>query len=187
MVVACDVGTTFVAAARRFAEQKGAGPAQVAMLERRLERLAQLYQEEHGVDVRKMPGSGAGGGLAGGLAALGASLVPGFELVADSIDLASRVEKADLVVSGEGFVDEHSFQGKAVGGVVELCREAGVPVAVVAVEVFGDHQLPTISLVESHGREVANAGTIACVEEAVAHYLRTQGEGPGSGEGGRYP
>ena len=185
MVVACDVGTTFVNAAREFAEQKGAGPAQVAMLERRLERLAQLYQEEHGVDVRPMPGSGAGGGLAGGLAALGASLVPGFELVADSIDLAGRIEKADLVVSGEGFLDEHSFRGKAVGGVVELCREAGVAVALVAGEVFGHHQLPTISLVESHGRELANARTVACVEEAVVDYLRRQGEGPGPGQGRR--
>ncbi len=175
LVVACDVATTFLDAARQFAEQKGAGPAQVAMLDRRLQRLAQLYQDEHGVDVWDIPGSGAGGGLAGGLAALGASLVPGFELVADSIDLAGRIAKADLVVSGEGFVDEQSFEGKPVGGVVDLCREAGVPVAVVAGEVFGDHQLVTISLVESHGREQAEARPVACVEEAVGDYLRDHG------------
>ncbi len=171
LVVACDVTTTFVDAARQFAEQKGATPSQVAMLERRLERLAQLYQEEHGVDVRDIPGSGAAGGLGGGLAALGASLVPGFDLVAASIDLATRTEKADLVMSGEGFLDEHSFEGKAVGGVVGLSRQAGVPVAVVAGEIFGDHELPTISLVERFGRETALAKTVECVEEAVADYL----------------
>ena len=185
LVVACDVSTTFVDAARQFAGQKGAGPAQVAMLERRLQRLAQLYRDEHGVDVEDLPGSGAGGGLAGGLAALGASLVPGFELVADAIDLAGRIEKADLVLSGEGFVDEHSFEGKPVGGVVELCQEAGVPVAVVAGEVFGNHQLATISLVESHGRELAEARTVACVEDAVGDYLRRHPGGPRHRRGGR--
>lgn len=185
LVVACDVSTTFVDAARQFAGQKGARPAQVAMLERRLQRLAQLYQDEHGVDVRDIPGSGAAGGLAGGLAALGASLVPGFELVADSIDLAGRIERADLVLSGEGVVDEHSFEGKPVGGVVELCREAGVPVAVVAGEVFGHHQLATISLVESHGREQAEARTVACVEEAVGDYLRRHRGGARHRHGGR--
>src|SRR5205807_1880232 len=81
-----------------------------------------------GVDVRSLPGAGAAGGLAGGLAAVGASLVPGFDLVADAIGLAERIEGADLVLTGEGFLDDQSFQGKAVGGVVGLAREHGVPV-----------------------------------------------------------
>nr|MDQ3574864.1 glycerate kinase [Actinomycetota bacterium] len=171
LVVACDVSTTFVDAAREFAPQKGATPSQVALLRRRLERLAQLYQEEHGVDVGELPGSGAAGGLAGGLAALGASLVPGFELVADSIDLAHRIQNADLTVTGEGFLDEHSFEGKAVGGVVELCREAEVPVLAVVGEVFADERVPTVSLVERYGRDRAFGETLACVEEAVGEHL----------------
>src|SRR5439155_1578648 len=72
LVVACDVELTFVDAAEVFAPQKGATPAQVALLHRRLERLAQVYEENYGVDVRHIPGGGAAGGLAGGLAALGA-------------------------------------------------------------------------------------------------------------------
>ena len=171
LLVACDVGTTFVDAAREFAPQKGATPSQVRLMERRLERLAQVYEHEHGVDVRHLPGSGAAGGLAGALAALGATLVPGFDLVAEYIDLPHRIERADLVMTGEGFLDEESFEGKAVGGVVGLCRQAGVPVAVVAGEIFGDHQVPTISLVERFGREAALAKTVECVEEAVADYL----------------
>ncbi|TXI55258.1 MAG: glycerate kinase, partial [Mycobacterium sp.] len=61
LTVACDVRTTFVDAARRFAPQKGASAAEVRLLERRLERLAGLYTDEYGVDVRDMVGSGAAG------------------------------------------------------------------------------------------------------------------------------
>ncbi|HEX7277427.1 MAG TPA: glycerate kinase, partial [Acidimicrobiales bacterium] len=77
VVVACDVTTRFVDAAEVFAPQKGATEAQVALLRRRLERLAEVYIRDYGVDVRHLAGSGAAGGLAGGLAAAGAVLVPG--------------------------------------------------------------------------------------------------------------
>ncbi|MDP9389417.1 MAG: glycerate kinase [Actinomycetota bacterium] len=172
LTVACDVTTRFLDAAEEFGPQKGASPAQVALLRRRLERVAQMYLEEFGVDVREIPGSGAAGGLAGGLAALGATLVPGFDLVADTICLPERIEQADLVVAGEGFLDEHSFAGKAVGGVVELAAEAGVPALVVVGEAFGHSPVPTVSLVERFGRERAFADPLGCVEEAVAEYLR---------------
>jgi len=171
VVVAYDVATTFVDAANLFASQKGATPSQVALLTRRLERLAQVYQEENGVDVRDLPGSGAAGGLAGGLAALGAKLVPGFELVADSIDLAPRIEGSALTVTGECFLDEHSFEGGAVGGVTELCREAGVPVVIVVVEVYGQEALPVIDLVERFGRDRAVGATVECVEEAMVDHF----------------
>lgn len=172
LVVACDVTTRFIDAAEEFAPQKGASPPQVALLRRRLERLAQVYLDDYGVDVRAIPGSGAAGGLAGGLAALGATLLPGFDFVADTIELAERIEAADLVVTGEGFLDEHSFDGKAVGGVVELAEEAGVPVLVVVGEAFDHSPVPTVSLVERFGRERAFADTLACVEEAVSVHLR---------------
>ena len=172
LVVACDVTTAFVDAAEEFAPQKGASGAQVALLRRRLERLAQLYLERYGVDVRTIPGSGAAGGLAGGLAALGASLVPGFDLVADTIELAERMQRADLVITGEGFLDEHSFAGKAVGGVAGLAEESGVPVLVVVGEAFDDSPVPTVSLVERFGRERAFADAVGCIEEAVAEHLR---------------
>src|SRR5206468_8039844 len=126
LVVACDVTTTFVDAAEVFAPQKGASPAQVALLTRRLERLAQVYEAQFGVDVRAIPGSGAAGGLAGGLAALGATLVPGFDVVADALSLTERLDDVELVVTGEGFLDAQSFAGKAVGGVVERSEERRV-------------------------------------------------------------
>jgi glycerate kinase len=176
LVVACDVATTFLDAAHVFAPQKGATGKQVELLARRLERLAQLYEETYGVDVRDLPGSGAAGGLAGGLAAVGATLLPGVELVADAVRLADHIEKADLVVTGEGYVDEQSFDGKAVGGVVELARELDVPVAVVAGQVDGDARrhldgVAVVSLVERFGEERAVADTAACITDAVASLL----------------
>ncbi len=67
LVVACDVRTRFTDAADVFAPQKGASPAQVRLLARRLERLAQVYLADYGVDVTAVDGGGAAGGLAGGL------------------------------------------------------------------------------------------------------------------------
>jgi glycerate kinase len=181
LLVACDVETLFVDAAEVFAPQKGATPAQVALLRRRLERLAQIYLRDYGVDVRDEPGSGAAGGLAGGLAAAGAVLVPGFELVADALSLAERMTGADLVVTGEGLLDAESFEGSAVGGVVELALAAGVPVLVVAGDVL-DAEVPElpasvrlVSLVARFGLERAVAEVGACVEEVVESAIRGAG------------
>jgi glycerate kinase len=173
LVVACDVRTRFVDAAEVFAPQKGATPAQVELLKRRLERLVQVYREDYGVDLRDLNGAGAAGGLAGGLAALGADLAAGFDVVAEELRLAERLEGADLVVTGEGFLDEQSFEGKVVGGVADLAGELGVPVLAVAGEVFENahERLSVVSLVERFGRERALADATACIEEAVRAYL----------------
>ena len=179
VVVACDVTTRFVDAAEQFAPQKGASPAQVALLKRRLERLAQVYERDFRVDVTGIEGSGAAGGLAGGLAALGATLVPGFDVVSEALQLADRIARAHLVVTGEGFLDEQSFRGKAVGGVTELAREAGVPVLVVAGDVYvedlPDH-IEVVSLVDRFGDDRARTEVLACVETVVRERL-TRPEG----------
>lgn len=173
LIAAVDARCTFLDAATTFAPQKGATPSQVELLRRRLERLAQVYLEDYEVDVLSLPGSGAAGGLAGGLAAAGATIESGFELIAEELDLAAAVEEADLVVTGEGFVDEASFDGKVVGGLVQLAAEFATPMLVVAGEVFdgvGD-RAETISLVERFGRERALADTLACITEAVTAHL----------------
>lgn len=175
IVAAVDVRTRFLDAADVFAPQKGATTSQVALLRRRLERLAQVYLEDHGVDVTTVEGGGAAGGLAGALAAVGAAVESGFDLIAEELDLAATLEGADLVVTGEGFVDEASFDGKVVGGVVDLAAELGVAVLVVAGEVFdaiGD-RAPTVDLVATFGRDRAMADTTACITEAVATHLAT--------------
>jgi glycerate kinase len=171
LVVACDVTTVFTDAAREFGPQKGASPGQVALLTRRLERLADDYRHRSGVDVTLLAGAGAAGGLGGGLATLGATLTNGFDLVADLIDLRERIGRADLVVTGEGRVDEWSFRGKAVGGVVELADDAGVDVVVVAGSVLGNPPLPILSLVERFGIDRAMADAPGCVAELLSDQL----------------
>jgi glycerate kinase len=174
LIVACDVTTRFVDAARVFGPQKGASDAQVALLTRRLERLVQVYRDDFGVDVSEVEGAGAAGGLAGGLVALGARLVPGFEVVAEAIGLEDRLEGADLVVTGEGWLDEQSFRGKAVGGVLALADAAGVSAAVIVggAEPGAADGRRVISLTERYGEERSRRETVALVEAEVQALLR---------------
>jgi glycerate 2-kinase len=173
--VGCDVRTRFVDAAAVFSPQKGASLAEVTLLTRRLERLAQVYEERFGVDVRALAGSGAAGGLAGGLAALGAALHSGFDLVAERIDLAARIEGADLVIAGEGLLDDESFDGKAVGGVVALAAELGVPALILAGDAVGDaavaHRAPYRTLVASFGEERSWSDPLGALRDLVGEVL----------------
>jgi glycerate kinase len=130
--VACDVSTVFRDAARVYGPQKGATPDDVTRLERRLDVLAERYRRELGIDVDGLPGSGAAGGLAGGLAAIGARLVPGAALVAESVGLARTFSSASLAITGEGRFDATSLAGKVVGHVLQEARASRVPVVVVA-------------------------------------------------------
>jgi glycerate kinase len=142
VIVACDVETRFVDAARVFGPQKGATPADVDVLTRRLEVLAERYLERTGLDVRALPHAGAAGGLAGGLAAIGAELRPGFDVVADTVGFRDALAQADLVVTGEGRLDETSLAGKVVGRVLARAAEAGIAAAVIAGHVAAGLELP---------------------------------------------
>jgi glycerate kinase len=174
LLVACDVQTLFTDAAPVFAPQKGASPAQVDMLRGRLERLAQVYQSDYGVDVRSIPGTGAAGGLAGALVALGGTLLPGFDLVADEVDLHDHVVAADLVITGEGYLDEQSFDGKVIGGVQRMCTEQGRPVAAIVGDSAPEvrHRIRHRSLADDFGLERAMREPLWCIEHAAATLLR---------------
>ncbi|HEY3142411.1 MAG TPA: glycerate kinase [Acidimicrobiales bacterium] len=182
LLVLCDVRTPFIDAAEVFAPQKGASPAQVQLLRRRLERLADVYLSDFGVDVRELEGAGSAGGLAGGLAAVGGSLMGGFDAIAEEVGLAESIETADLVVTAEGFLDEQSFEGKVVGGVAEMAASAGVPCLAVVGDVLQGfdpaseapgEQLRTISLVQEFGSERALADPLGCVDQIVAETLKS--------------
>jgi glycerate kinase len=166
--VAYDVDARFLDAADVFAPQKGATPEQVRILR---ERLAKLV-------VPDLPGSGAAGGLAGGLAAIGGRLVPGFDLVADRVGLDERLAEADLVVTGEGSVDATSFTGKVVGHVLERAAVAGIETLVLAGEVAANSEIDAISLVERYGPERALAETAECLAELVETALAARRAGP---------
>ncbi len=123
IVVACDVRNPLLGergAARVFGPQKGAGPNEVAELERRLGAMPEL------ASVAALPGAGAAGGLGAALAALGGTLVPGAELVLELVGFRAAADGAELVVTGEGTVDATSAQGKAPGAVARGCSALGV-------------------------------------------------------------
>ena len=113
--VACDVTATLLEAPRLFGPQKGAGPDEIAELERRFAAREEL------VTIRHKPGGGAAGGLGAALAVLGAELVPGAPLVLDAVGFDAS--GFDLVVTGEGRVDGTTTLGKAPGEVAR--RSAG--------------------------------------------------------------
>ena len=179
-LVACDVTTRFVDAAKVFGPQKGATPSQVRLLTGRLERLVQMYRENCGVDVSQIEGGGAAGGLAGGLVALGGKLIPGFDMVADELNLTDRLKNADLVITGEGQLDHTSYEGKVVGGVIDNCQHFKTPVAAIVGSYEFDTELdnefmrpkPLISLTEMYGHEKAMAEPLWCIEHAALELLR---------------
>jgi glycerate 2-kinase len=121
--VLVDVRTPFEQAARVFGPQKGADPALVDRLERRLHDVAARLRR----DPRGEPMTGAAGGLSGGLwAQHGARLVPGAAYVLDAIGFDAEMRAAAFVVAGEGRLDEQTLRGKIVGEVAVRCRQGGV-------------------------------------------------------------
>ncbi|NNE11863.1 MAG: glycerate kinase [Ilumatobacter sp.] len=174
LLVACDVTTRFRDAAQVFGPQKGATPAQIRMLTRRLDELAERYRARYDVDVDEIEGSGAAGGIAGALAALGGRLTPGFELVADELDLYDALDGADLVITGEGHLDQQSFEGKVVGGIAELAGEYGFALAAIVGVADPDvsDRIPTWSLVEHFGEQRALREPLWCVERLAGEILR---------------
>jgi glycerate kinase len=176
LVVACDVTTRFIDAAGQFGPQKGASPEQVTILEGRLASLANRYAAELGRDVTVLDGSGAAGGLAGGLAAIGGRLVPGFELVAWLVGLDEQIRRAEAVVTGEGCLDAQSFSGKVVGGVAG--RSDGRPALCVAGRATpegereaGARGLDVVSLSERFGETSAVSRPLELVATVVAGWL----------------
>ena len=184
-MIACDVETRFVDAARIFGPQKGATAKQVELLERRLVALVDGYKNDYGVDLTDVDGAGAAGGLAGGLVVLGGHVVRGVDAVADEVELDDRIEEVALVVTGEGFLDGASFAGKVVGGVVERSEWASKPVCVLvgdsddegrAAAALCEPPPDVISLTEQHGVAAARADTTALVRAEISRYLSSFGQ-----------
>ena len=177
-LVACDVDTLFIDAAKVFAPQKGATPAQVNMLTGRLEQLAQRYENDYGINVAKIPGSGAAGGLAGGLAALGAKLIPGFDIVAEENGFDEAVKEHDIIITGEGLLDDTSFDGKVVGSVLDYASEAKKR----TIAIVGDvddamdenlrAEIETTSITEMFGHDMAMHQVLRCIEDAASEVLK---------------
>jgi glycerate kinase len=160
IVCLCDVGDSFEGALR-YAPQKGAEAEQLEVLSARLRQLRVELPHDPG----RLPYTGAAGGLAGGLWAHGARLVPGSRFVLDAVGFDRRLARAQAVITGEGALDATSLAGKAVGEVALRAKRAGVPC----------HALVGADRLEGSGRarfaSIATAGTPAALATATALLL----------------
>ena len=133
--VACDVTNPLTGrsgASAVYGPQKGATPAMVRVLDGNLARLARVIRRDLGLNVARLPGSGAAGGLGAGLVAfLGARLRPGVEMVVDAVGLVGTLRGADLVITGEGRMDRQSAFGKTPVGVARAAKKLGIPVVAI--------------------------------------------------------
>jgi glycerate kinase len=165
IVVLADVRTPWERAAATFAPQKGADPAAVRRLARRLDALAERLPR----DPRGVPATGAAGGLSGGLwAAFGARIEPGAPFVLDAIGFDARMRASFAVVAGEGRLDATTLQGKAVAEVATRARQAGVPAHAIvgrdALDAFGKRILDL--------QRVLEAGSVPEMEAAGERLAR---------------
>ena len=129
-------------ATRVFGPQKGASEDELNVLERALTRLADVVAEEFGFDYRDRPGAGAAGGLGFGLMSFcGATIRPGFDVVAEAVGLESKVKGVDVVITGEGSLDRQTLEGKTPAGVARLARKLGKKVFAIAGRYEGNQQV----------------------------------------------
>ncbi len=124
-------------AAAVFGPQKGATAADVAALDAALGRFAEVVARDLGIDLLSLAGGGAAGGLAAGLRVLGATVEPGFALVAAAVGLEALAARADLVLTGEGRLDAQTSYGKTAAGVAAMARAHGKRVLAVAGSIAG--------------------------------------------------
>jgi glycerate kinase len=173
--ICCDVTTRFTAAAKIFGPQKGATPAQVELLTVRLERLRAELLEATGRDLDLEAGTGAAGGLGGGLALCGGVLRSGFDAIAEARGLLGALTNADLAVTGEGRLDASSLAGKVVSGVVGLAGGCGTFVLVVAGRVDPGIDLGpgvhVIDLSARFGERTSFDQTTWCIQQVVTEFL----------------
>lgn len=128
-------------AAAIFGPQKGATPEQVLLLDQVMANYADITAATLGKDMRHEQGAGAAGGLGfAGLSFLKARFRPGVEIVAEFAGLAQLIENADLVITGEGKLDEQTLQGKTLAGIAALAQQHNVPVIVIAGTLGNNYQ-----------------------------------------------
>ncbi len=170
IIIAADVDNPFVGpqgAARAAGPQAGASQEQMATLDGGLGHLAEQLLAATGVDVTQLPGSGAGGGLAGGMVALlGAAMRRGIDLVLENVRFAEHLQQASLVLTGEGQLEVSAMRGKVATGVSRAARDRRVP----CVAIVGQPGAPLEDLRPDGIDAVYSiAGDEVTVEEAMSN------------------
>lgn len=145
ILVACDVTNPLTGpegASTVFGPQKGASADMIVQLDEALGNFAKIVKRDVGIDIDNMIGSGAAGGLGGGMVAfLGADLAPGVDIVLDTIGFDKHLAGADLVITGEGALDSSTIYNKAPIGVARRAEKLGIPVVAIGGTLGDGHQL----------------------------------------------
>ncbi|HAF76009.1 MAG TPA: glycerate kinase [Maribacter sp.] len=131
--VACDVTNPFYGlqgAAYIYGAQKGASENEIIFLNQGLCNFAEIIKNRYEIDLQKVSGSGAAGGVGGGaLVFLNGELISGNNLVKELADFNNAIEGADWIITGEGQLDEQTLSGKTIDGVVKSAKSKNIPVA----------------------------------------------------------
>ncbi|MDF7759170.1 glycerate 2-kinase [Kosakonia cowanii] len=165
--VACDVTNPLTGesgASRIFGPQKGATEAMIVELDRSLEHFAAVIKKDLHIDVQRVPGSGAAGGMGAALMAfLGAELRSGIEIVTQALNLEEHIHDCTLVVTGEGRIDSQSIHGKVPVGVAQVAKKYHKPVIGIAGSLTSD-----VGVVHQYGIDAVFSvlTTIGTLEEA---------------------
>jgi glycerate kinase len=133
--VVCDVTNPFYGSngtAHVYAAQKGANERQIVELDKGLQNLAEVIKKQFSVDVQKIPGAGAAGGLGGGaIAFLDATVKSGTKTLIEVTGLEEKIKSSDLIITGEGKVDKQSISGKLIDGICKIAQANNIPVWIV--------------------------------------------------------
>ena len=131
--VACDVSNPFHGsngAAKIYAEQKGASPEEIELLDEGLRNYAKIINGQFGIDLQKIAGSGAAGGIGGGAVVfLKGQLASGIDLIKEMADFDNAIQEVDWIITGEGQLDAQTLSGKTISGVVNSAGKKHIPVA----------------------------------------------------------
>ncbi|WP_318370800.1 glycerate kinase [Enterobacter sp.] len=166
--VACDVTNPLTGddgASAVFGPQKGATPEMIVRLDNGLHHYARIIQHDLDVDVLKLAGGGAAGGMGAALYAFcGAELRRGIEIVTDALHLDDHVKDADLVITGEGRIDSQTINGKVPVGVAKVAKRYNKPVIGIAGSLTAD-----VGVVHEHGLDAVFSVifTICSLEDAL--------------------
>ncbi|MCX7995725.1 MAG: glycerate kinase [candidate division WOR-3 bacterium] len=120
-----------------YAPQKGATKKELPLIMRALKNFKKIVYNQYKIDLDKINGAGAAGGIAGGMyAILGARITPGFDFLKKTFNISEKIKNADCVITGEGKIDQTTFRGKATGRLLEMARKCGKPLILIC----GDYE-----------------------------------------------
>jgi|UniRef100_A0A7C4TC57 glycerate kinase len=150
-----------------YASQKGAKKRDLYLIEQALKNFKRVIIRHYGIDLDRIKGSGAAGGIAGGMyAILKAKIVSGFDFFKKITHLENHIKMADLIITGEGMIDKTTFYGKATGEIINICKKYQKPVIIVCgdspkkfkLEIYGVSKIYTLTeIVKNRNTAIHNA------------------------------